>query len=139
MTEELPDPLRDDEPEAPAGVARRLAKDASDVSPTAKAPQRGDAVEPPNYEDPTAGGARFLGHLLQRSPFFDYFCQVAEASYEGKNLQPKVRKAQNDHKWLYRFCTAADMTLRVIVVVLILAFIVAVAFKTLWPLTGSGS
>lgn len=138
MTEDDADPLRDDEDDPqPRRGARRIAKEASDVQPASSVPQRSEVAEPPNYEDPTSGGARFLGHLLQRSPFFDYFCQVAEASYQGKNLQPKVRKAQDDRRWLFRFCVAADMVLRVIVVTLILAIIVAVAFKTLWPLTDS--
>ncbi len=138
MTEDVPDPLHDDEEGKPREGARSIAKRASDVQPRSSVPQSTDVSQPPNYEDPTSGGARFLGHLLQRSPFFDYFCQVAEATYEGKNLPPKIRKAQNDHKGLYRFCTFADMVLRVIVVLLILALIVAVAVKTLWPLTGGG-
>ncbi|MCW2901187.1 MAG: hypothetical protein JWO67_3452 [Streptosporangiaceae bacterium] len=140
MTEDLLDPLRndDDQDDEPRIDARAIAKRASGVRPTSRVPQQTDVSEPPGYEDPTAGGARFLSHLLTRSPFLDYFCQVAEASYQGKNAEPKVRKAQQDHKALFRFCVTADMVLRVIVAVLILVLIVAVAFKTLWPLTGSG-
>jgi len=138
MTEGVSDPLRDD-PDEPRSDARRIAKGASEVSPTSRVPQRTDVPEPPDYEDPTSGGARFLSHLLRRSPFLDYFTQVAEASYQGKNAEPKVRKAQQDHPALFRFCVFADMTLRVIVVTLILIFIVAVAYKTLWPLDGGGS
>ncbi len=139
MTEQPPDPLHDDEDDQPGGDARAIAKRASAVRPTDRVPQSSGVPEPPDYEDPTSGGARFLGHLLQRSPFFDYFCHVAEASYQGKNVQPKVRKAQEEHWLLFRACVVADMILRIIVVTLILALIVAVAFKTLWPLTDSGS
>ena len=137
MTGDLLDPLRDDEGEKPQGEGRQLAKRASEVQPTSRVPQQTDVPEPPNYEDPTGGGGRFLGHLLQRSPFFDYFCQVAEASYQGKTTEPKVRKAQQDHPKLFGFCVVTDMILRIIVVILILALIAAVAFKTLWPLVES--
>jgi hypothetical protein len=135
MTEDLLDPLRDDDPdERPKADARALAKRASDVRPTAQVPQQTGVPEPPAYEDPTAGGARFLSHLLTRSPFLDYFCQVAESSYQGKVTELKVRKAQQEHRLLFRFCVIADVILRVVVVLLILALIVAVAVKTLWPL-----
>jgi hypothetical protein len=139
MTDGTTDPLRDDPEDEPKSDARRIAKDATEVRPTSRVPDRTPAPEPPDYEDPTSGGARFLSHLLRRSPFLDYFSQVAEASYTGKNTEPKVRKAQQDHPALFRFCVIADMTLRVIVVILILALIVAVAFKTLWPLTSPDS
>ncbi|MCW2900325.1 MAG: hypothetical protein JWO67_2590 [Streptosporangiaceae bacterium] len=135
MTEDLLDPLRDDVPdEEPKADARALAKRASDVRPTAHVPQQTGVPEPPAYEDPTAGGARFLSHLLTRSPFLDYFCQVAESSYQGKTTEPKVRKAQQEHPVLFRSCVVADMILRIVVVLLILALIIAVAIKTLWPL-----
>lgn len=138
MTEALPDPLRDDEDDEPSDGARQLAKRAREVHPTSRVPQRTDVPEPPDYEDPTAGGARFLSHLLTRSPFLDYFCQVAEATYQGKNAELKVRKAREERWLLFRFCVVADMILRVIVVILILGLTMAVAVKTLWPLTGSG-
>lgn len=136
MTEDLLDPLRDDEDpdEEPKADARALAKRAKGVRPADQVPQRTDVPEPPAYEDPTAGGARFLSHLLTRSPFLDYFLQVAESSYQGKSAEPKVRKAQQEHPGLFRFCVVADMILRIVVVLLILALIVAVAIKTLWPL-----
>lgn len=139
MTASAPDPLRDDEQdEAPKGNARRLAREASDVQPTSRVPQQTEVSEPPDYQDPTSGGARFLNDLMRRSPFLDYFIQVAEASYQGKNTEPKMKKAKQEHQILFAFCIAADMTLRVIVVILILALIVAVAYKTLSPLGPDG-
>lgn len=137
MTEDVPDPLRDDENDEPKSEGRRIVRGASEVRPASRVPQRTEVPEPPDYEDPTSGGARFLSHLLRRSPFLDYFTQLAEASYQGKNAEPKVRKAQQDHPTLFRFCVFADVTLRVIVVALILVLIAAVAYKTLWPLGGS--
>jgi hypothetical protein len=82
------------------------------------------------YEDST-GGTQVLGNLLYRTPFFDYFCRVAASSYSGKLLEPKVKKLQDDHKKLFRFCVAADLFVRFVVVLLLIAAGAGIAWKTL--------
>jgi hypothetical protein len=82
------------------------------------------------YDDP-AGGTQVLGNLLYRTPFFDYFVGVAASSYTGKLLEPKVKKLQDDHPKLFRFCVVADLIIRTIVVLLLIAAGAAIAYKTL--------
>lgn len=83
------------------------------------------------------GGTRALNELLSRSPFFDYFCRVAERSYPAKGAERRVQDAKKEHTALFAFCVTADMILRVLVALILLAVIVAVLYKTLSPLPGS--
>jgi len=83
-----------------------------------------------------AGGTRALNELLSRSPFFDYFCNVAERSSSDKSLETRVSLAHAAHSKLFRFCVIADMILRSLVALILLLVIVAVLYKTLSPLPG---
>lgn len=96
-----------------------------------------ESVPPPVAFEDSGGdveGTRLLSGLLTRSPFLDYCCRLADRSYPGKNLQPKVQQLKADHARLYAFCIAADVLLRVVVTVLLIAVGAAVAWKTLAPL-----
>lgn len=121
-----PDPFAPDpgDLEDPRKIARQ-------VQPSLRPEQRlpPDAGTQP-YGD-TSGGTQVLGHLLYRTPFFDYFVGVAASSFPGKHLEPKVAKAQKEHPVMYRFCVIADLFVRFIVVSLLVAAGAAIAYKTL--------
>jgi hypothetical protein len=119
-----------------ADEARRLIQETEATArPVEQIPsQAGLGMEP---QAELGGGTRALNELLSRSPFFDYFCRVAERSYTAKDAAKRVQDAHKAHKVLFAFCVIADMILRVLVALILLAVIVAVLYKTLSPLPGT--
>lgn len=124
-----PDPMEDDEPSDPRGIVRRAGRSARPVDAV---PERSSGFSPPSEEH--ADGARFLSSLTTRSPFFDYFCSVAERSYPGKVAEGKVRRLQEVHPFFYGFCVVADVALRLLVLAILVLVATVVAYKTFTPL-----
>jgi len=75
-----------------------------------------------------------LQSLLRRRIFFDYFVNVAQRRYAGKNSEPKVRKLIEDSRRFYRVVLLADLLLTGVVTVLIIGLSAAAAVKALSPL-----
>lgn len=87
--------------------------------------------------DPNLSTLSTLRALIELSPFTNFVMRQAVIRYSHKSIQGRILKYEEDHKWVAGFCHIADLLLRLVFTVLLVAFIVTVVYKTVAPLPGT--
>lgn len=85
--------------------------------------ETGDALDLPGF--------RFLTSLLKATPFTDFLHYKAVSCYTHKTKQGRITKYCEDHPKVAKFCTVADLTLRLVAVVMVLSTIGAILVGTI--------
>lgn len=88
-----------------------------------KGDEPGDALDLPGF--------RFLTSLLKATPFSDFLHYKAMTVNTHKTRQGRITKYCDDHPRIAGFCTLADLALRIVVVVMVLAAITAILAGTI--------
>lgn len=91
-----------------------------------------DPIDNGAFTDLPAGSS--LQALMKLTPLSDYLDRRAYAMYRHSTLQGRVNKYCEVHPRVARLCTALDLSIRIIVVIILLCLIAASGFKALWPL-----
>ena len=76
-------------------------------------------------------GFNYVTSFVNRSPFFEAACRIADKKYTGKRLGPKISKLKEEHPIYYAFSLWSDYMLRCVVIVLSLGFACAIFYKTI--------
>lgn len=75
-----------------------------------------------------------LRALIELSPFTNFVMKQSVIRYSHKTIQGRISKYEEDHKWVARICHFADLALRFFFTVLLVVFVVTIAYKTVMPL-----
>ena len=66
-------------------------------------------------------GFNLLGAILETAFFYTFFEYIADRQFSSKTRQLRVAKMKIQHPYVYQFCIVADVVVRVIVVLAIVA------------------
>lgn len=99
---------------------------APDAPPPTSAP-------PPLLGDNIPGGSA-LSALLTAAPFTEYVHYAARNRYGHVTIDGRVALYEKDHPWVAKYCVFADMVLRTLVTIVILAVLLVVIYKALAPI-----